>query len=247
MSSSSATRVMSSKTTGRIVGALFLSAFFFYGGGTSVILMSNGEAAALPENADSLSQLCAGSVLLILNSVAVFTLGVLAFRILRTEHPRTAHAYLVTRTAEAVLLALAPLGTLALALFASGSDEPSQGGVARALVENSEALYWIAMIWLGIGSIFFCWALLRSHLLPRALAAYGIVAYAIFALGGLLELLAGYEVGLYLSFPGAGFEVSAGIYLLVKGFRPPAPVSSLPPRTQERAVATTIAGPWGAP
>ena len=78
------------RTTGRIVGGLFLSAFFLYGGGSSLILSSNGNDAALPENAASLWQLCAGSAVLLLKSAAVLTIGALTFRVLRREYGRTA-------------------------------------------------------------------------------------------------------------------------------------------------------------
>ena len=224
------------RTTGRIVGGLFLSAFFLYGGGSLLILSSNGNDAALPENAASLWQLCAGSALLLLNSAAVLTIGALAFRVLRREYRRTASAYLTTRTVEAVLLALAPLGTLLLALSASGSSGP-----ARTLVENADTAYWVAMTTLGVGSLFFCLALLKSGLLPPVLAAGGVAGYAIFALGGVLEL-SGVGVGLILSGPGALFEVSAGMYLLVKGFRAVVPAGTVSHRNTRSTTTTSQTG-----
>lgn len=78
------------------------------------------------------------------------------------------------------------------------------------------------MATLGIGSIFFCRALMRSALLPGWLAIGGMVGYAILALGSVLEL-AGYGVGLVLSAPGGLFELVAGGYLLVKGFEATGP------------------------
>ena len=86
MSGPSATQVpLSLKTTRRIVGALFLSAFILYGGGTSLVVSSVGDETAVPANADSLAQLCAGSALLLLNSAALVLLGVLA--VPRRTHP----------------------------------------------------------------------------------------------------------------------------------------------------------------
>jgi hypothetical protein len=197
------------------VGALFVSAFFLYGGGQSLVFSAVGDDVAVPANAPSLALLCAGSVLLLLNSAAVMTIGALAFRVLRRNYRGTANLYLGTRAIEAVLLALAPAGTLALAVPGS-----SQAGFARTLVENSAPAYSTAMAILGVGSIFFCWVLLKSGLLPRGLAAWGIAGYAIFALGSVLGL-SGYEVELVMSIPGGLFEVAAGLYLLTKGFRPP--------------------------
>jgi hypothetical protein len=215
---------MTPRTAGRVVGGLFLSALFLYGGGTFLVASTTGSATPVPENAASLRQLAAGAALLLLNSVAVVAIGALAFRVLRPQHRRTANAYLATRTMEAVLLALAPLGMLSLALLAPAAAETSTvtasglSGLARTLVGNGDSAYSVAMATLGVGSIFFCWALLRSGLLPSFLAAWGIAGYAVFALGSVLEL-AGWEVGLAMSAPGGLFEIAVGAYLLGKGFR----------------------------
>lgn len=220
------------KTTGRIIGGLFLSAFFLYGGGAFLIDSTTGGAIAVPENAASLGQLTAGAALLLLNSAAVLTIGVLAFRVLRSEHRRIAHTYLSTRIVEAALLALAPLGTLTLALFSSrASDTDAERfTLARTLVDNGNTAYLLAMATLGIGSIFFCRVLLKSGLLPPFLARLGIAGYAIFALGSVLEL-SGYGVGLAMSLPGALFEVTAGSYLVAKGFRAVMPESAASTQT----------------
>ena len=215
---------MTTRTAGRVVGALILAGFLLYGGGSFLIASATGNATPVPENTTSLGQLTAGAVLLLLNSVAVAAIGVLVLPVLRRDHRRTAHTYLVTRTVEAVLLALAPVGMLTLVLLDHGGAETSNAtdsglaGLARTAAENSQSAYWVAMAALGVGSIFFCAALLRSALLPRPLAIWGVVGYAVFALGSVLEL-AGYGVGLALSVPGGLFEVAAGSFLVVKGFR----------------------------
>lgn len=216
---------MTTRTTSRAIGGLILSAFLLYGGGTFLVDSTTGSTTPVPENAASLSQLTAGAILLLLNSAAAVAIGLLAYRVLRRRgHRRTANVYLATRTVEASLLALAPLGTLTLALFAgAGTDTPTTtgsgwDGLALLAVDNSESAYWLAMATLGLGSIFFCRALLKSALLPRFLATWGMAGYAIFALGSLLQLT-GYEVGLVMSAPGGLFEVAAGCYLVVKGFQ----------------------------
>ena len=215
---------LSTTTAGRVVGGLFLSAFFLYGGGSYLVASTTDGATPVPENVASLGQLSAGASLMLLNSTAVITIGVLSFRVLRRRHRRTASTYLLTRVVEGALLAVPPAGMLALALLQPGSTGTSQEGdswltgLARAAVENRESMYWIAMAALGAGSVVFCRTLLRSELLPRVLAAGGMVGYTVFALGSVLQL-SGYQVGLMLSVPGAIFEVAAGCYLLVKGFR----------------------------
>lgn len=140
---------------------------------------------------------------------------------------------------EAALLALGPVSTLVLVALARGGVETSDGSgsaltaLARAAVENGESTYWVAMAALGVGSVFFCRTLLTSALLPRLLAVWGMVDYAIFDAGSALQL-AGYPVGLPLSVPGGLFEVAAGSYLLVKGFGEATQVGVDDANTQKR-------------
>jgi hypothetical protein len=74
---------------------------------------------------------------------------------------------------------------------------------------------------LGLGSVLMCGSLLRTRLVPRWLAVWGVVGYAIFLAGAIAELL-GIPIGIALSIPGGLFELVLGIWLLVKGFEPEA-------------------------
>lgn len=75
------------------------------------------------------------------------------------------------------------------------------------------------MIFLGLGSLLFCRVLLRARLVPRFMAVWGMVGYAIVAAGMTLEVL-GYSLGLALWIPGGLFEVALAVQLSVKGFPP---------------------------
>jgi hypothetical protein len=64
-----------------------------------------------------------------------------------------------------------------------------------------------------------CVLLFRTMLVPRALAAWGLLGYAIFLTGAVAELLQ-IHIGLMLSIPGGLFELAFGLWLLLKGFNP---------------------------
>jgi hypothetical protein len=179
-----------SRTTARIVGALFLSAFLLYGIGSSV-------ATTAPLGSPPL---VAGVALMLLNSAAVLTIGVLLLPTLRQYSAACAYAYLGTRVFEAALL-----GVGAIALL---------GGAAATNV----VAYNIGMAGLGLGSLFFCVALYRSRLVPRPLAAWGFVGYAVFATGSVLELAGVSGAGLVGAAPGGLFELGLACWLLVRGF-----------------------------
>ena len=87
---------MSNRTTGRIVGALFLAAFVCYGVGSALVDRPVGAA------------------LMLLNSVVVATIGALVFGIFRRRHLRTATTYLVARAVEAALLAVGVLSLISM-------------------------------------------------------------------------------------------------------------------------------------
>lgn len=77
----------------------------------------------------------------------------------------------------------------------------------------------------AIGSTFFCWLLLRGHMLPPALAWIGVAASVILVVGLPLQLggLLGPPFTMLMWMPMLAFEVPGGLWLLVKGV-PPSPV-----------------------
>ncbi|MEV1117389.1 DUF4386 domain-containing protein [Actinosynnema sp. NPDC049800] len=186
---------MSSRAIGRTVGTLFLVAFVAYGGGTA--LVGSGSSA----------QVGAGALLMLANSAVVVGIGVLAFPVLRPHSELTAHAYLVGRAVEAALLAVGVVFVLL----------PASAGVGAA---GNHYSYQVAMMAVGAVGVLFCRVLLRARLVPRAIAAWGVVGYAVFLLGAVLEVL-GYGVGVALSVPGGLFEIALGVLLVVKGFATP--------------------------
>jgi hypothetical protein len=86
---------------------------------------------------------------------------------------------------------------------------------------------------LGIGSLFFCALLFRSGLVPRFLAVWGFLGYALFAAGSMLELSGIAGAGLLAAIPSGLFEVTFGIWLIARGFRS-APTAVHPSPARQR-------------
>lgn len=181
--------MINARLTARIVGTLMLAAFLLYGIGNSIAT----TAAPGPV-------LTIGTVMMLLNSVAVAAIGVLMVPVLRPHAPAVAVIYLVTRIFEGTFLAV---GAIALLGGAPGTN---------VLAYN------VAMAGLGIGSLFFCVALYRSGLVPRLLAVWGFVGYASFAAGCFLELAGVAGAGLVSTVPGGLFEIFFSIWLIARGF-----------------------------
>jgi hypothetical protein len=151
----------------------------------------------------SMADRAAGVALMLLNSVVVAALGAMVFGVLHRRHRRTSMIYLLARVLEAALLAV---GVVLLTSMASP--------------RGNDLAYQLAMIILGIGSLPFCWVLLKDRFLPGWLAVSGVVGYLLLAVGALLELL-GLAVGLVFSIPGGLFEIALGLILIARGFRAP--------------------------
>lgn len=181
--------MINARRTARTVGTLFLAGFFLYGIGSSIATTASPGAL-----------LTTGAVMMLLNSVAVVTIGALMLPVLRPHAPTVAVGYLGTRIFEGTFLAV---GAIALLL---------------GFGNTNFLAYNIAMAGLGIGSLFFCVALYRSHLVPRFLAVWGFVGYASFAAGCFLELGGVAGAGLVSTVPGGLFEIFFAIWLIARGF-----------------------------
>ena len=89
----------------------------------------------------------------------------------------------------------------------AGAADASYFKTLRALAINGNFMaYNVAMAGHGLGSLFFCYLLFRSNLVPRFLAVWGLVGYAIFATGCVLEILGFAGTGLVATIPGGLLE-----------------------------------------
>lgn len=187
-----------SRTTAIAVGVLFLVAFVAYGVGSALV------TSALDATANPMT-LRIGATLMLLNSFVVGAIGVLMLAVVRPHSKSIALGHLGARLVEAVLLAV---GVVFLLLQVPLS------------VEANDTAYQIAMVALGAGSVPLWYLAYRARLVPRPLALWGVVGYAVFLVGAVLEIL-GLEVGLILSVPGGLFEVVLAIWLIARGFSAP--------------------------
>lgn len=199
---------MNTRTIARTIGALMLAVFLLYGIGSSIATTATPGAL-----------LTTGTVMMLLNSVAVAAIGALMLPILRPHAPAVAVVYLATRIFEGALLAV---GAIALFMASAGINFLA---------------YNVAMAGLGIGSLFFCAALFRSRLVPRFLAVWGFVGYAAFATGCVLELFGVAGAGLISTIPGGLFEIFFAIWLIARGFSSIAAFTGqpVPPKIAARA------------
>ncbi|WP_437752679.1 DUF4386 domain-containing protein [Sorangium sp. So ce1389] len=217
----------SRKTYSRVIGALFLSAFVFYGAGSALVTSILSAPDALLTISAHQTTLALGAFLMLLNSVVVVGLGVLFFPIVENHGRRTALAYLASRILEAVLLAVGVLCVLFILPLAQHAVEAGAASAGWARGLGSLVLQWntmafqLAMMSLGLGSVFLFSLLFRTRLIPRFLSVWGFIGYAVFLAGAIAEIFM-VHIGVLLAIPGGLFELVLGFWLLARGFRPEA-------------------------
>jgi hypothetical protein len=89
--------------------------------------------------------------------------------------------------------------------------------------------YHIAMFTLGIAGLLLCYVFYKAKLVPRLVAVWGLIGYAIIFGGSALEVL-GFNLLTIHAIPGGLWELFIGVWLIVKGFNPSAfaPESATP-------------------
>jgi hypothetical protein len=229
--------VSSGRRTARAVGLLVLGGYLTYGVGSAI---ATGIAAA-PGYLSSVGGSIAfplSAVLMLVNSALVIGIAALMFPILRPHSQAVAVGYLATRVFEGIVLAVGVVSLLSLVTVsrsyteAGGADSPSFTALGALASDGNALAYNVAMAGLSVGSIFFCSLMYRSNLVPRFLAAWGVVGYAIFAAGCLLEILGVTGAGMVAVVPGGLFEVFFAIWLIAKGFNRTAISARTAPTTQ---------------
>jgi hypothetical protein len=204
----------------RLIGALFLAGFLSYGVGFALVTSVTGAPDFLATISAHQTTLVLGALLMLLNSVVDVGKGVLFFPILEHHGKRTALAYLAAMIVEVVFLAVGVLALLMIGPLSSqhGVDAGVANGLGSLLTQSNTMAYQIAEMTLGFGAVFLCVLLFRTRLIPRFLAGWGVIGYAMLLAGAIAEIF-GFHIGLLLSIPGGLFEVALGCWLLIKGFQ----------------------------
>lgn len=216
---------MSDKRIAFTVGLLFIMSTASFMLGDALIQSVLNTSPLVGVNS---GQLTVGVLLKLLNSVFVWGIGILLFPILKSYSELIAVGYVATRILEAMLLAV---GTMSLLLLAGWNQENPESLVN--LVSRWHSLsFSVAMLFLGVGSLVFCYALYKMRVIPRVISAIGLLGYVLLVINAVSELF-GNPMQMGLLLPGAVFELAFPIWLFVKGFNM-SPKNCLVFRQQER-------------
>jgi hypothetical protein len=214
------------RTTAKIVGAMYLAGFVVGIGGNVLIL-------SILSAPDHLSTLSANSTLLAFGAVLWFMAviwdaahGVLMFPVLKPRNERIAVGYLGFRILDAAFIAVMaifilvqiPLGAEYLK---AGADTAYLQSLSNMFMEGQLYAYNFGMAFLGVAGLMLCYTLNKANLIPRPLAVWGLVGYAVILCGSVVEVM-GFNLLSIHAIPGGLWEMFIGVWLIAKGFNPSA-------------------------
>ncbi|MCC3374151.1 DUF4386 domain-containing protein [Cohnella sp. REN36] len=207
----------------RVAGALFLVS-------TGAYMIGNGLQDSVLHRPDFLANLypdrtnvISGSLLELINAMAVVGIAMLLYPILKKHNEAFALGYYGSRLMESALLILSAISPLVLIALSKSyiSVSAPKGSyfetIGHLVLEAHSVLFQMAMIVLSLGSLLLCSVLYRSRLIPRLLSVIGFIGYAALLASGCLTIL-GQEIGPVLYAPGAIFEIVFPVWIMVKGF-----------------------------
>ena len=214
------------RTTAKVVGVIYLAGFVVGIGGNILIQsMISAPNHLATVSANSL-MLALGAILWLLPVGGDAAHGVLMFPILKQRSERLAIGYLAARIVDAVFIAVMVLLLLLQIPLGSEYLKAAGGGAAylQALsavsVQASQYAYQIGMSTLGVAGLLLCYTLYKAKLVPRWLAIWGILGYAIIFCG-MVSAILGSGLGDLSSLPGGLWEIFIGVWLIAKGFNAP--------------------------
>ena len=197
-------------------------------------VLEEGKDYVLGQGDDAMTLIAVGALLELILIFANIGTAVVPYSIHRRVSEPGALGFVTARVMESVFIAIGILCMLAISTLRQ--DAPS--GLDSALGQGLEAVYeWSFRLGpgfvVGVGNgLILGWLMWRSELVPRGLSIFGLIGGPLIIIAGVLVMFdviegAGSVQGL-MSIPEAFWELSLGVYLVAKGYRP-SPILEEPP------------------
>jgi uncharacterized protein DUF4386 len=178
------------------------------------------------------SRVYLGALFEILTLIGGIGMAVTLFPVLRRQSEGLALGYVTVRVVESCLIAVGIVSLLAVVTLrqdlagGAGTDNASLILSGRALVAVHDATFLLGPAFcaaIGNGLIL-GYLMFRSGLVPRRFAQFGMLGGSLALVTALLVLFGAYDqtsgASFILTLPEAVWELSLGIYLVAKGFKP---------------------------
>lgn len=179
---------------------------------------------------ESITSVRVGAIGEVITGLAGIGTAVLLYRVLKGHGPNGAVGFVASRTLEAAMIFLGVASLMAV--IALREDVTGGGAAAQAsLLTSSKTLVSVyrGSFLLGPGlmpavnALCFATILYRTRLVPRAIPAIGFVGAVLLAGSFVAVMFGAYEQvstpAMFAALPIAAWELTIGVWMIVKGFR----------------------------
>jgi hypothetical protein len=171
-----------------------------------------------------------GAFLEMILIVANIGTAVVLFPILKRQNETLSLGYVAARIMESMFIAVGLLSLMAIVtlrqdLAGTGTDAASLDALGRSLVAIHDWTFLLGPGWIvGLGNgLILGYLMYKSELVPRGMAWLGLIGGPLIIISGTAVLFGAIEPGssaqVIATIPEFFWELSLGIYLMVKGFR----------------------------
>ena len=150
--------------------------------------------------------------------MGVIILSVALYRVLKPVNKSVALVALLSRFAEALVGSITVVCSMVILIVIHGDYASDLMLKITTLVfDIKDSLMTIVFAFLGFGSILFCYNFYVSRLIPRIIAAFGILAFVLVFGESIAVLLFSTESTVVTGLPAILFEITIGLWLMIKG------------------------------
>jgi hypothetical protein len=217
---------MDSQRIARIFGLLYLITFV-----TSIpaLLLYQpvlDDPVGYLTNGDSDNQILFGAFLELLLIIANIGTAVVVYPILKRQNHILSLGYVTARIVESAFILVGILAVLSIVTLSQQDAGGEEGAIAYSLAALKDWTFILGPGWVvGWGNgLILAYLMYASGLMPRGLAVLGLVGGALIILWGTLVLFGVADQGGTLqglaTIPEFIWELSLGLYPLIRGFRP---------------------------
>lgn len=172
-----------------------------------------------------------GSWLEVITALAAVGTALALYPVTRRVSRTAALGFVTSRVVEAALILVGVLCVLSVVALrgelagAVGAQADALGVVGQALVEVRQWSFLVGPGLIpGINALFLGYVMYRSRLVPRILPIVGLAGAPLILVSATVTMLGGWDqvsiAGSLCALPIALWELSLGVWLTVKGFRP---------------------------
>jgi hypothetical protein len=216
----------SDKNTVRLLGAAFLLQAVASAASGLILLqpliVPGNITASMTNIANNALQMRASIVVEMITAIGIVMLGALLFVTLKKQNMKIALVALGLYLVEAAILAASRIPAFSLLLISQESVIAGHPAYLQTLgnlfYELQDFGYSLHMLPFALGATLFYYLFFKSGFIPRILSLWGLVAAPLALIGTLFALL-GYDVPIFVFLPNLPFELTIGVWLMVKGIR----------------------------